>query len=179
MVKIKSKLKVRRSAYRLEVKGRLELPFASRQERGLRAKLDSGEEVVLDLPPGELLRGGDLVTASDGRVIEVVASAERLLHAAFASTADLAKAAYRLGDRHVPVEFHADGLRVSADAGVGEMLKKTGAVLSEVDAPFEPELEAHAGGRHAHGEHEHRHHHEHSHDHDHPHHGHDHKHHKR
>ncbi len=175
MVKIKSKLKVRRSAYRLEVRGRLELPFASRQERGLKAKLDSGEEVVLDLPRGEVLRGGDLVTASDGRVIQVAAAAERLLHAAFAGAAELAKAAYRLGDRHVPVEFHADGLRVSTDAGVGELLKKMSAALFEVQAPFEPELEAHAGGRHAHGQG-----HDHAHDHGHDHHHHDrgHKHHK-
>lgn len=169
MVRIKAKLKVRRSAYRLEVKGKLVLPFASRQARGLKAKLDSGEEVVLDLPPGDVLRGGDLVTASDGRVIEVAASAERLLHAAFASTADLAKAAYRLGARHAPVEFHADGLRVTADAGVAEMLKGMGATLNEVESPFEPELEAHAGARdrhdHEHGHHGHDHHHHHGHDH--------------
>ena len=59
---------------------RLELPFELRQKSRLRATLDSGEEVAILLPRGEVLRGGDLLAASDGRVIEVVARAERLLH---------------------------------------------------------------------------------------------------
>ena len=71
MVEIKSKLKIARSAYKVEVKGQLRLPFESRQKSRLRTKLVSGEEVALMLPRGEVLRGGDLVTASDGRVIEV------------------------------------------------------------------------------------------------------------
>jgi len=73
MVEIKAKLKIPRGAYRLEVKGRLELPFDARQKSRLRTHLASGEEVALMLPRGDILRGGDLVVASDGRVVEVVA----------------------------------------------------------------------------------------------------------
>lgn len=175
MVEIKAKLKIAKSAYRLEVKGRLRLSFALRKGGHAQARLESGEEVALRLPRGEVLRGGDLVTASDGRVMEVVAAAERLLHAAFASAADLAKAAYRLGGRHEAVEFHLEGLRVAADAGNREMLRKMGATLSEVEAPFEPEVEAeaHAGGHHHHHDHGHEHHDQDHHPHDHR--GHDHK----
>ena len=58
----------------------LQLPFEQRQKSRLRARLVSGEEVALALPRGEVLRGGDLLLASDGRVVEVVARPERLLH---------------------------------------------------------------------------------------------------
>ena len=43
MLEIKAKLKIRRSAYKLEIRGRLKLPFDSRQKSRLHAKLESGE----------------------------------------------------------------------------------------------------------------------------------------
>ena len=68
MLEIKSKIKARRGAYKVETKGTLRLPFAQRQTSGLRTTLVSGEEVAVKLPRGEILRGGDLVVASDGRI---------------------------------------------------------------------------------------------------------------
>ena len=121
MLEIKSKLKIPRSAYKVEVKGQLKLPFESRQKTRLRTKLVSGEEVGLMLPRGEILRGGDLVTASDGRVIEIVADAEKVLHI---ETRELAKVAYHLGNRHVPVEVGAGFLRITEDHVLEEMVKK-------------------------------------------------------
>ena len=173
MLEIKSKLKIPRTAYKLEVRGQLRLPFDSRQKSRLKTKLVSGEEVGLMLPRGEILRGGDLVTASDGRVIEVVAEAEKVMHVECANAAELAKAAYHLGNRHVPVQVGEGFLRLAADHVLEEMLKKLGATVSEMAAPFEPEAGAYAGGHHQHDEmghggkiHEHHREHEHG-DHDH------------
>ena len=150
MVEIKARLKVRRDAYRVSVADRLELPFESRQKSRLRAKLASGEEAALMLPRGEILRGGDLVTASDGRVIEIVAVPEKLLHI---ESASLAKAAYHLGNRHVPVQVGETFLRIAEDHVLEEMLRKLGAKVSHVQAPFEPEAGAYAGGhQHQHDE---------------------------
>jgi urease accessory protein len=151
MLEIRAKLKVPRGAYRIEVKGALRLPFELRQKSRLRARLDSGEEVALMLPRGEILRGGDLVTASDGRVIEVIAAPEKLLHVTGGTPAQLARCAYHLGNRHVPVEVGEGYLRLAADHVLEEMLKKLGAAVSEVEAPFEPEPGAYAGG-HRHDE---------------------------
>ena len=67
MLEIKAKLKIPKAAYKVEVRGQLKLPFEARQKSRLRTHLVSGEEVGLMLPRGEILRGGDLVTASDGR----------------------------------------------------------------------------------------------------------------
>jgi urease accessory protein len=152
MIEIRAKLKIARSAYKVEVKGQLKLPFESRQKSRLRTTLVSGEEVGLMLPRGEILRGGDLVTASDGRVIEVVAAPEKLLHVQCAHAPDLAKAAYHLGNRHVPVQVGDGFLRLAADHVLEEMLKNLGAKVTQVEAPFEPEAGAYAGGHHQHDE---------------------------
>ncbi|MGA8050672.1 MAG: urease accessory protein UreE [Burkholderiales bacterium] len=174
MLEIKSKLKASRQAYRIEVKGQLRLPFESRQKSRLRARLVSGEEVALLLPRGELLRGGDLLVAADGRVIEVIAEPENLLHVTCGSPAALARAAYHLGNRHVPVQVGEGYLRLAADHVLEDMLNGLGAKLAPVEAPFEPEAGAYAAGGHHHHEQEHEakihdHHHDHDHDHHHPH----------
>lgn len=173
MIEIKAKLKIPRSAYKLDVKGQLKLPFESRQKSRLKTQLVSGEEVALMLPRGEILRGGDLVTASDGRVIEVVAEPEKVLHI---ESDSLARIAYHLGNRHVPVQVGEGFLRIGADHVLEEMVKKLGAKVKPVEAPFEPEAGAYAGG-HQHDEMGHGGKiHDHGHDHDHHHHGHDHDH---
>jgi urease accessory protein len=136
MIEIKSRLD---SKHGMEIKGQLRLPFELRQRSRLRTKLVSGEEVALVLPRGEVLRGGDLVAASDGRVIEVLGAPEKLLHVACATPSDLARAAYHLGNRHVPVQVGEGFLRLAADHVLGDMLKKMGAEVSEIEAPFEPE----------------------------------------
>jgi len=163
MLEIKSKLKTARHAYKVEVKGQLRLPFEARQKSRLRARLVSGEEVGLLLPRGEVLRGGDLV---------VLAEPEKLLHVTCASAAEMAKAAYHLGNRHVPVQVGEGFLRLAADHVLEEMLRKMGAQVSTLEAPFEPEAGAYAGGGHArHDEQGHA-----GKIHDHHHHGHDHEH---
>ena len=150
MLEIRSRLPLRpHAAYGVQAKDRLVLPFERRQRsRGL-ARLESGEEVALSLPRGAVLRGGDLVVASDGRVIEVVAPPEPLLHAACDSPEALARAAYHLGNRHVPVQVGEGWLRLAADHVLEEMLAGLGVRVTSVEAPFEPEAGAY-GAHHRH-----------------------------
>lgn len=148
MLEIRAKLKAARAAYALKVGGRLVLSFDERTKSRLRTQLESGEEVALNLPRGEVLRGGDLVTASDGRIIEVVARAEKLLHI---ETGELARIAYHLGNRHVPVQIGDGFLRIAEDHVLEDLVRKLGAKVSHVEAAFEPEAGAYAGG-HRHDE---------------------------
>lgn len=170
-VRIKSKLKAARDAYKLRVGGTLSLPFALRRAGRGAARLASGEEVALELA-GELLRGGDLLVASDGRVIEVLAAPEDLWQVECDSSAQLARAAYLLGERHVPVEPREGLLWLAADPALEKMLNSVASRLTRVRAPFEPSLgaapepHAHAGHDHDHHLHQHDHHHPHRHDHD-------------
>jgi urease accessory protein len=129
----------------VRVTGRLELPFELRQKRWLSARLASGEEVLLRLPRGSLLRGGDLLETSDGRVIEVVAAPEKVMHVECATPAELTRAAYHLGNRHVPVEIGQGFLRLIEDSVLEEMLRGRGAKLSFIEAAFEPEAGAYSG----------------------------------
>ena len=126
-------------------KDRLALTFDARQKSRQRARLASGEEVAVKLPRGEILRGGDLVSASDGRVIEVVALSEKLAHI---EATDLARVAYHLGNRHVPVELGKGFVRIAQDHVLEELARKLGARVSHVEAPFEPE----GGAYHRHDE---------------------------
>jgi urease accessory protein len=81
---------------------------------------------------------------------------------------DLPRAAYHLGNRHVPLEVKADHLQLEPDPVLAQMLRGMHLIVDEVQAPFEPEGGAYANaGAHAHADHDHGH--GHSHDHDHPH----------
>ena len=148
MIEIQSRIP--RDGRSFEVRGTLRLAFDQRQKSRLRARLASGEEVALLLPRGTRLRGGDLVGASDGRVIEVVAEPERVLHIECASPVELARCAYHLGNRHVPVQLGEGWLRIAADHVLAEMLAKLGARVTPIEAPFEPEAGAYSGGHHHH-----------------------------
>ena len=121
---------------------RLELPFELRQKSRLRARLATGEEVGLMLARGSVMRGGDVVKTTDGRQVEIVAAKERLLHI---ESDYVARVAYHLGNRHVPVQIGAGFLRIAEDHVLEEMVKKLGARVSHVEAPFEPEAGAYSG----------------------------------
>jgi urease accessory protein len=128
----------------------LSLPFELRQKSRLRTKLASGEEAGLFLEHGSILRGGDCLRANDGRIVLVVAADEELMEAKCATPFELVRAAYHLGNRHVPVQIGEGWLRFQADDVLAQMLRGLKATVSKVSAPFEPEAGAYAGGHHRH-----------------------------
>jgi len=131
-------------------KEQLSLPFELRQKSRLRTKLASGEEAGLFLEHGSILRGGDCLRANDGRIVLVVAADEELMEAKCATPFELVRAAYHLGNRHVPVQIGDGWLRFQADDVLAQMLRGLKATVSKVSAPFEPEAGAYAGGHHHH-----------------------------
>jgi urease accessory protein len=160
----------------------LVLPFELRQRSRLRARLTSGQEVGLFLERGMVLRGGDLLRAEDGTVIEVVAALETVSTVRESDATRLARAGYHLGNRHVPVQIGSGWLRYGHDHVLDDMVRGLGLTVVVEQAPFEPEAGAyghshgtqgheHSHGSHAHDAHEHAdahghgHSHEHSHDH--------------
>ena len=115
---------------------RLELPFERRQKSRQLARLASGEQVGLVVERGRVMRGGDVVKTVDGRDVQIVAANERLAHI---EADDLARVAYHLGNRHVPVQVGGNFLRIAADHVLEEMARKLGARVTHIEAPFEPE----------------------------------------
>jgi len=131
--------------------GTIALPFELRQKSRLRTTLATGEAVLVKLPRGEVLRGGDLLRAADGRVVEVVAQPERLIHCQSNNATELARWAYHLGNRHLPVQLGDGYLRIAKEPVIDVMLRGLGAAPVDVIAAFEPESGAYRGV-HAHAE---------------------------
>ena len=130
--------------------GELVLPFDLRIRSRLRARLASGEEAVLRTERGAILRGGECLMSEDGRVVRVSAAPEKVMHVMCAGPHELTRAAYHLGNRHVPVEIGDGYLRIAADHVLGGMLLGLGASVEELLAPFEPESGAYGGGHQHH-----------------------------
>jgi len=125
------------------------LAFLDRHRRRIRLVGDSGEAFLLDLPRAAHLADGDGLELNDGGFIAVRAAPERVLEIAGADAAQLLRIAWHLGNRHLPVQVAGDRLRVRDDHVIAEMVTGLGGRVSRLDAPFDPEIGAYAGG-HAH-----------------------------
>jgi len=169
------------------------LDFDDRHRRRMAMTGTRGLAFLLDLENAVALRGGDALVLDDGRLVEVVAAPEPLLEIRGTDPHHLVRVAWHLGNRHLPTQIMAKGLRIRRDHVIEAMVKGLGARVIEIEAPFDPEGGAYAGGGHAHasaeahahadaahdhashGHGDHHHHDEHC-DHDHPHHDHSHAH---
>ena len=155
------------------------LDWDVRQKSRFEATDSTGRTLGVFLPRGTVVRGGDVLVAEDGSLVRVEAAPQPVMvirHCTrHGSPFDLVRAAYHLGNRHVQIELRRDHLKIEPDHVLAEMLGRMHLIVTNEDAPFEPEGGAYAGGHgHGHG-HDHGHGHEHSHDHGHGHeHGHDH-----
>lgn len=152
----------------------LELDWDTRSKSRFSATDSSGREIGVVLPRGTALRGGDVLVAEDGSLIRIVAAAQPVLQvracAEHGSPFDLLRAAYHLGNRHVPLELQPTQLQFEPDPVLADMLRRQHLIVNEAQAAFEPEGGAYGEGA-GHG-----HHHGHDHSHAHGHAGHDHAH---
>lgn len=115
-----------------------------------RFETDHGQAVFLRLPRGTVLRDGDLLRSeSDRTLIRVSAKPEPVLNVSAIASTDLLRAAYHLGNRHVPLEIAATYLRLSPDPVLRKMLEHLGVEVQEAVLPFQPEQGAY-GQSHSH-----------------------------
>jgi urease accessory protein len=85
------------------------------------------------------LRNGDALVLEDQRLVEIVAAPEALTEIICARPEDLARMAWHLGNRHLPVEIWGKKLRIRRDPVIAEMLLGLGVRQVDIEAPFEPE----------------------------------------
>jgi len=126
------------------------LDFDDRHRRRMAMTGTRGLEFLLDLENAVALRGGDALVLEDGRLVEVVAAPEPLLEIRGQDPHHLVRVAWHLGNRHLPTQIMAKGLRIRRDHVIEAMVKGLGARVIEIEAPFDPEGGAYAGGGHAH-----------------------------
>ncbi|MEM8786958.1 MAG: urease accessory protein UreE [Pseudomonadota bacterium] len=113
-----------------------------------------GLRFLLDLARATELRDGQGLALEDGRVIAVHAAAEPLIEVRAPTPRDLIRAAWHIGNRHLPCELLPDRLRLRADPVIADMLTGLGCSVTPVTAPFQPEGGAYGPGRtqgHSHG----------------------------
>ncbi|MAY61571.1 MAG: urease accessory protein UreE [Rhizobiales bacterium] len=145
------------------------LDETARHRRRMRMVTDrlpdgSSVEFLLDLPEARLLRQGEGLVLSDGRVIEVRAAPEDLMEVSGRDARHLLALAWQIGNRHLPAEIKDTTIRLRRDHVIRTMLEGLGATVSDVKAAFDPEGGAYDHGHaHSHGTH----HHGAGHDHDH------------
>ena len=143
------------------------LAYDERKRSRLKVTLASGREAGIFLERGDHLHGNDRLLAEDGStVVEILAAPEKLIEATADTPLLFARAAYHLGNRHVPVQIlpTANGgtLRFQTDHVLAEMVKGIGCTVAEVEAPFQPESGAYGANSGSHGGH---HHHDHDEEH--------------
>jgi urease accessory protein len=142
----------------------VELDWDVRQKSRFDATDSAGRHLGVFLPRGAVVRGGDVLVAEDGSLIRVEAAPQDVLRITactqHGSPFDLTRAAYHLGNRHVPIELQADHLKIEPDHVLADMLRAMHMTVLPVSEAFEPENGAygeHGGSSHRHG-------HDHAHD---------------
>ena len=141
------------------------LDWDTRQKSRFDATDSQGRSLGVFLPRGAVVRGGDVLVAEDGSLVRVEAAPQAVLRitacAEHGSPFDLTRAAYHLGNRHVPIELQPDHLKIEPDHVLADMLRAMHMTVVAVSEPFEPENGAY--GDHGASSHGHGHSHEHGH----------------
>ncbi|VAW91708.1 Urease accessory protein UreE [hydrothermal vent metagenome] len=132
----------------------LTLPYEKRQKSRFRAQLNNGEEAGIMIERGSVLRNGDCLKSKEGIIVKVISADEAVSTIECDNAFDLARAAYHLGNRHVPLQVGNTWLRYINDHVLDEMVKGFGLTVKHESAPFEPEIGAyHTGHTHSHSHH--------------------------
>ena len=140
----------------------VELDWDVRQKSRFDTIDSLGRHLGVFLPRGTLLRGGDVLVVEDGSMVRVLAAPQPVLRISACPTHgspfDLTRAAYHLGNRHVPIELKPDHLKIEPDHVLADLLRAMHLIVNTVDEAFEPEGGAYSAATHAghhHGGHAH------------------------
>ncbi|MDZ8108709.1 MAG: urease accessory protein UreE [Nostoc sp. DedQUE12a] len=137
--------------YGTAVSFNLALTAEERTRSRHRFETEDGKVVFLHLPRGTVLHDGDILQDEAANTLIRITAKPELVMTAFAERPLLLlRAAYHLGNRHVPVEITPTYLRLSSDSVLRTMLEQLGLEVKEEILPFQPELGAYGQHHHAH-----------------------------
>jgi urease accessory protein len=124
--------------------GSVTLAFDDRFRRRIQLNDDSGEPFLLDLARAVVLNDGDALELDDGTLLTVRAAEEDLAEVRCPTPEALARIAWHLGNRHLPVQIAGDAVRLRWDHVIADMLVGMGAEVVRLRAGFTPESGAYA-----------------------------------
>ena len=103
------------------------LDWDVRQKSRFQVEDSSGRVLSVFLQRGYVVRGGDVLVADDGSLVRIEAAPQALLRITtcplHGTPFDLTRAAYHLGNRHVPIELKPDHRNMPANTGSGSILR--------------------------------------------------------
>jgi urease accessory protein len=124
--------------------GSVTLAFDDRFRRRIQLNDDSGNPFLLDLARTVVLNDGDALELDDGTLLIVRAAEEDLAEVRCPTPEALARIAWHLGNRHLPVQIAGDAVRLRWDHVIADMLAGMGAEVVRLRAGFTPESGAYA-----------------------------------
>jgi len=124
----------------------LALNYGARNRSRGKGVTMSGVEVSWFLDRGVFLRDGDCLVAGDNKHYQIEAAPEPVSHATSSDRHLLTRAAYHLGNRHVPLQIGVDALTYQPDHVLDDMVSSLGLDVSRTELPFQPEDGAYHGG---------------------------------
>lgn len=131
------------------------LDWDTRQKSRFECLTSAGDSIGVFLTRGAVVRGGDVLVTEAGALVNVVAADQAVMRItpcpSHGSAFDLVRAAYHLGNRHVPIELKPDHLKIEPDHVLGAMLEAMHLIVKSVNEPFEPESGAYSQAAHEHG----------------------------
>ena len=136
----------------------LELNFQQRQKSRSKAETLCGQTIGWFLERGRVLQQGDVMLCEDGTEVLVNAADETVSEVHCEDLHLLTRAAYHLGNRHVPLQIGEGWLRYQHDHVLDEMLEGLGLTVACCEKPFHPEDGAYVKGSGKGGGHGHHHH---------------------
>src|SRR5262245_22345036 len=123
---------------------RVVLDAGERHRRRIVLTGEGGITFLLDLAHAAALKDGDGLMLDDGAIVRVAGKPEPLIEIAADSAAALARLAWHIGNRHTDMQVVGERLRIRRDHVLEDMLRRLGARLTPIEAPFDPESGAYA-----------------------------------
>jgi len=106
------------------------LPFDERKKSRLKTAAESGEALGFMLPRGHILRDGTRLLDEQGRLIEIRAAEETVSTVGSDDVHLVMRAAYHLGNRHVPLQIGDGWLRYQHDHVLDAMVSGLGLTVT-------------------------------------------------
>lgn len=121
------------------------LTFEERQKSRYKAITVCGRELGWFIERGTVLQDGDFLKCKTGEVIRVAAAAEAVSEVRSNNQLLLTRAAYHLGNRHVPLQIGEGFLRYLQDHVLDDMVRGFDLQVLHENQQFQPENGAYHG----------------------------------
>lgn len=119
--------------------------FDERQKSRYKTTTVCGKELGWFIERGTVLQDGDFLLCKTGEMIRVAAAAEDVSEVHSDNQLLLTRAAYHLGNRHVPLQIGPGFLRYLRDHVLDDMVRGLDLEVQHAHQPFQPENGAYHG----------------------------------